>query len=158
MPSCGTLLRVMRPRGFLHTPPHSPTHSSRAHAALSTSVLAPLHRAGSSHAAADGRHRVWPGYHAPFRRPPSIGARARRSTSRVCIPRRQVPPRWGSIRFRLASRLYAAWGCTLRVVRLTKSRKTTTRTIVLFLFACRQHAARGHGGGAGRSRRTVHPR
>ena len=47
----------------------------------------------------------------------------------VHVPSRSTPPRWGSIRCRLAPRTYAPRG-DARVVSLTKSRKITTRRIL----------------------------
>ena len=51
------------------------------------------------------------------------------ASSRVPVPRRSIPPRWESIRFRLALRTYDAppWGCIVPVVSRTKSRKIPTR-------------------------------
>ena len=42
---------------------------------------------------------------------------------------------WGSIRFRLAPRAYAPWGCIVRVVSQTKSRKIPTRNIYYRSFS-----------------------
>ena len=38
---------------------------------------------------------------------------------------RSIPPPWGSIRFHLALRTYAPWGCIVRVLSQTRSRKNT---------------------------------
>ena len=45
---------------------------------------------------------------------------------------RSIPPPWWSIRFRLAPRTYDAppWGCIVRVVSQTKSRKIPTRRML----------------------------
>jgi len=47
--------------------------------------------------------------------------------------------RWGPIRFRLALRTYAPWGCIVRVVpdRLTKSRQLPTRELLPRFPGCR---------------------
>ena len=47
----------------------------------------------------------------------------------VRVVSRSISPPWGSIRFRLAPRTYAPWGCIVRVVpdRHTKSRQMPTR-------------------------------
>ena len=50
----------------------------------------------------------------------------------VHAPSRSIPPPWGSIRFRLAAHhTYAPWGCIVRVVSQTKSRKIPTRNIYI---------------------------
>ena len=49
----------------------------------------------------------------------------------------QFHPDGGSIRFRLAPRAYAPWGCIVRVVSQTKSRKIPTRNIIPLFFASR---------------------
>ena len=56
------------------------------------------------------------------------------TTAKVRVPGRSVPPRWGSIRFRLALRTYnpPPWG--VRVVSLTKSRKIPTRKMLPLFF------------------------
>ena len=47
-----------------------------------------------------------------------------------------MPPRWRSIRFRLAPRTYAPWGVRVVPGRLTKSRKIPTRkTLPLFMVS-----------------------
>ena len=48
---------------------------------------------------------------------------------RVRAASRSIPPPWGSIRFRVAPRTYASWGCIVRVVTRTKSRKIPTRNV-----------------------------
>ena len=49
----------------------------------------------------------------------------------------QFHPPWGSNRFRLAPRTYAAWGCIVRVVSQTKSRKIPTQKILPLFPAIR---------------------
>ena len=41
----------------------------------------------------------------------------------VRLASRSIPPQWGSIRFRLAPRTYAPWGCVVHVVSQPKSRR-----------------------------------
>ena len=43
---------------------------------------------------------------------------------------RSIPPRWRTIRFRPALRTHAPWGCIVRVVSQTKSRKIPTRDVL----------------------------
>ena len=59
-----------------------------------------------------------------------------RTAGDVRVPSRSIPPPWGSIRFRLALRTHAPWGCIVRVVpdRQTKSRKVPTRNVTALLF------------------------
>ena len=55
---------------------------------------------------------------------------------KVRVQSRSIPPPWRSIRFRLALRTYAPWGCIVRVVSLTTSRKIPTRkNLPLFLLS-----------------------
>ena len=53
----------------------------------------------------------------------------------VPVVSRSISPPWGSIRFRLALRMYAPWG--VRVVSQTKSRKIPTRNILSLFFETR---------------------
>ena len=61
-------------------------------------------------------------------------------------------PRWGSIRFRPAPRTYAPWGCIVRVVSQTKSRKIPTRKTLPLFFVRRlqygTHTRAAYGRGA----------
>ena len=54
---------------------------------------------------------------------------------------RTIPPPWGSYRFRLALRTDAPWGCIVRVVGQTKSRKIPTRNILPLFFVRRRTAS-----------------
>ena len=56
--------------------------------------------------------------------------------AQVRVASRSIPPRWGSIRFRLAPRTYNAPPCgpSVRVVSPTKSRKIPTRKTLLLYF------------------------
>ena len=68
------------------------------------------------------------------------------SSGSVRVTSRSVSPPWRSIRFRLALRTYAPWGCIVRVVSQAKSRKIPTRKILPLFFASRhllrpRHAA-----------------
>ena len=53
---------------------------------------------------------------------------------KVRLASRSIPPRWGSIRFRLALRTYAPCGPSVRVVSQTKSRKIPTRKVLPLFF------------------------
>ena len=55
----------------------------------------------------------------------------------VRVAGRSISPRWRSIRFRLALRTYAPWGCIVRVVSQTKSRKIPTRKVLPLCFMTR---------------------
>ena len=69
---------------------------------------------------------------------------------------RPTPPRWRSIRFRLALRTYNAppWGVRVVPDRLTKSRKIPTRKILPFLFVARRTPLRNS---LGQKRRAGSP-
>ena len=54
--------------------------------------------------------------------------------SGVRVASRSIPPPWGSIQFRLALRTYAPWGCIVRVVSRTESRKIPARAILPLFF------------------------
>ena len=51
---------------------------------------------------------------------------SKKESGDVRVASRSISPPWGSIRFRLAPRTYAPWGCIVRVVGQTKSRKSST--------------------------------
>ena len=97
--------------------------------------------------------------------PTQFGQLGRAPAPAPCTPRRryaswaaQFHPRWGSIRFRLAPRTYDAPPCgpSVRVVRLTKSRKIPTRKIFTALFRVQATHRRPHLLHA--RRRRCHPR
>jgi len=54
------------------------------------------------------------------------------------VASRSLPPQRGSIRFRLAPRTYAPWGCIVRVVSLTKPRQIPTRNMLPLLITSRR--------------------
>ena len=58
-------------------------------------------------------------------------------TRGVRLVSRSISPQWGSIRFRLALRTYAPWGCIVRVGSLTKSGKIPTQKILPLLCVIR---------------------
>ena len=70
-------------------------------------------------------------------------ATQRRTVPLASVVSRSISPRWRSIRFRMALRTYAPWGCIVRVVSLTKSRNIPTRKILPLFFAIRWHAQKG---------------
>ena len=76
----------------------------------------------------------------------------------VRVVSRSIPPPWRSIRFRLAPRTYDAppWGCIVRVVSQTKSRKKYPPEKWYCSFACRNMLPRFCVGRAGGVQQLVH--